>query len=110
MGDQDVNKDVSDNRSDMLEMESQIHKENDDLTPENDVENDAKNIVTNNPENNISNFKNRKSATKGKKAHAVEDMEKDVNDNLKGIDVPMNKKSNDIVTRNKEQLISQDYA
>lgn len=47
------------------------------------------------------NKKKRKFASKGKKAHALEGMEEDVNGNLNDIEVHMNKKSNKSVTRKK---------
>lgn len=46
---------------------------------------------------------------KRNKAYTAEDVEH-ANDNLNDIEVPLNKKSNDIVTRKKEKFVAQDYA
>ena len=42
--------------------------------------------------------------------HIQEDMEEDVNDKLNDTEVHMNTKSNETITRKKEQLVAQDYA
>lgn len=107
-------KDVSDILSDMLETKFRIHNKNDDVTFKNnfvsdddhvhdDVEVD---IIVANDYGVNNNKKKRKYTSRRKKARAV----KDVNDNLNDIKVPINKKSNEIITRKKAQLVAQDYA
>lgn len=83
MGNQDVDKDVPDTLSNML-TDSQIHKENDDVTPENNSASDDDHVledvevdtfvahvgVVNNHVEKI------RSSSKGKKDHVVEDVKK----------------------------------
>lgn len=117
-GENVLDKDVSEILSDMLEIESQIHKENDDVTLENNyVSNDdyvheyvKVDIVIAHVDVVNNNKKKRRSASKGKKAHAQEDVEEDVNDNLNKIKVYLNKKNNESITRKKVLLAIQDYA
>lgn len=55
----------------------------------------------------VNNNKRKKEyASKGKKAYALED----VNDNLNDINVHLNKKSNESITKKRGQLITQYYA
>lgn len=86
MGNQDVDKYVSDILSDMLETESKIHKENDDIIPENNYLSDDEHVheyvevdivVARGSVINNHNEK-RKYASKGKNGHVVEDVVKDV--------------------------------
>lgn len=68
------------------------------------------NIVNNLQSVEVKKVAKRESTPKRKMAHVVEGVEEDVNNNLNYIEVPLNKKSNDIVIRKKAELVAQDYA
>lgn len=73
MGNQDIDKYISDILSDMLETYSQILKENDNVTLENNSMSDDDDVLVGVVNNRIG---KRKSTSKGNKDYALEDVEK----------------------------------